>query len=205
MASRTESRAAELDTERIAAAALRIVDASGVSGFTMRAVAEALGVTPMALYHHVADKAALAALVIDAAAREIPFPTPIGDWRRDLMAMAQWSRRSTLAHPGAGRLRGAYGVWTPSVLQMTERWVGLWRQSGLSLDAAVRAANISSAAIVGLIGYEVAGREMAVPDPAMLAQLPNARLAFTARHDRAAAFEVAVRALIDGLSRELSA
>jgi AcrR family transcriptional regulator len=194
-------RAPDLDTDRIAAAALRIVDAEGVRGFTMRAVAEALGVTPMALYHHVADKEALAALVIDAASREIPFPSPIGDWREDLLAMARWSRRATLSHPGVGRLRSAYGVWTPSILQMTEHWVGLWRQSGLALDAAVRAANISSAAIVGLVGNEAARREMAIPDAAMLAQLPNARLAFAAKHDPVEAFETAVRALIDGLRR----
>jgi AcrR family transcriptional regulator len=202
MASKTQSRTAELTTDRIAAAALKVVDEGGVSAFTMRAVAEALGVTPMALYHHVADKAALAALVIDAAAREAPFPNPTGDWREDLMAMARWSRRTTLAHPGVGRLRSARGVWTPTILQMTERWVGLWQQSGLPLDASVRAANVSSAAIVGLIAYETAGRDMTIPDASMLAQLPNARLAFTAKHDRAAAFDMAVRALVDGLARE---
>ena len=69
------------------------------------------------------------------------------------------------------------------------------------LDAAVRAANISSAAIVGLVGNEAARREMAIPDAAMLAQLPNARLAFAAKHDPVEAFETAVRALIDGLRR----
>jgi AcrR family transcriptional regulator len=192
-------RAPELDADRIAAAALRIVDADGVRGFTMRAVAEALGVTPMALYHHVADKAALAALVIDAAAREIAFPSPTGDWREDVLAMARWSRQTTLSHPGVGRLRSAYGVWTPSVLRMTEHWVALWRQSGLPLDAAVRAANVSSAAIVGLVASESAWREMAFPDQTLLDQLPNARLAFAARHDPAAAFDLAVTALIDGL------
>ncbi|HZC15515.1 MAG TPA: TetR/AcrR family transcriptional regulator C-terminal domain-containing protein [Caulobacteraceae bacterium] len=194
-----KSRAPDLAADRIAAAALRVVDTEGVRGFTMRAVAEALGVTPMAIYHHVADKAALAALVIDAAAREIPFPNPTGDWREDLLAMARWSRQTTLSHPGVGRLRSAHGVWTPAILQMTERWVGLWQQSGLPLDAAVRAANVSSAAIVGLVGYEIAVREMATPEAAMLVHLPNARLAFTAKHDPAEAFELAVHALIDGL------
>jgi AcrR family transcriptional regulator len=199
MAIKTEARAPDLGLDRIAAAALKVVDQGGVSAFTMRAVADGLGVTPMALYHHVADKAALAALVIDAAAREVPFPDPTGDWREDLMAMARWSRRTTMAHPGVARLRSAYGVWTPAILMMTERWVSLWQQSGLPLSAAVRAANVSSAAIVGLINYETAAREMTVPDAELLAQLPNARLAFTAKHDRARDFEMAVKALIDGL------
>jgi hypothetical protein len=34
--------------------------------------------------------------------------------------------------------------------------------------------------------------------------LPNARLAFAARHDRDEAFEMAVRAVINGLSQEPS-
>jgi hypothetical protein len=42
---------------------------------------------------------------------------------------------------------------------------------------------------------------MAIPDAAMLAQLPNARLAFAAKHNPVEAFETAVRALIDGLRR----
>lgn len=204
MATGIAERVEDLDAGRIAAAALRVVDQGGAGAFTMRAVAEALGVTPMALYHHVADKAALAALVIDAAAREVPFPTPTGDWREDLMAMARWSRQTTFAHPEVGRLRSAYGVWTPAILQMTEHWVALWRQSGLVLEAAVRAANVSSAAIVGLVSYEIAGRHMVPPDSAALALLPNARLAFTAKHDREQAFELAVRALIDGLSQSSS-
>jgi hypothetical protein len=54
------------------------------------------------------------------------------------------------------------------------------------------------------MGQEIAGRDRAGPDAALLALLPNARLAFTAKHDRKDAFEMAVRALIDGLRRELS-
>jgi AcrR family transcriptional regulator len=204
MVRRTKPRAQDLDIGRIAAAALAVVDAGGVEAFTMRAVADALGVTPMALYHHVVDKQALAALVIDAASREIPFPDSTGDWRNDLIAMARWSRQITLAHPGVGRLRSAYGVWTPAVLQMTERWFGLWQQSGLPLDAAVRAASVSSAAIVGLVGQETAGREMTAPDATLLDHLPNARLAFATKHNQKEAFEMAVRALINGLSQELS-
>ena len=83
--------ASELDAARIAAAALAVADAQGAGGFTMRAVAEALGVTPMALYHHVEDKAALAALLVDAAIRQHPLPPPTGVWRDDLWTIARWT------------------------------------------------------------------------------------------------------------------
>src|SRR5690349_12942228 len=107
----------ELDTDRIAAAALSVVDKHGVGGFTMRAVADALRVTPMALYHHVKDKAALASLVVDAAIRQHPLPPPLGAWREDLWTMAKWIRQGTLAHPQVGHLRREHHVWTPAMLQ----------------------------------------------------------------------------------------
>ena len=197
------ARLIELDAERIAATALSVVDKHGVAGFTMRAVARVLGVTPMALYHHIGDKAGLAALVVDAASNEVSLPPPTGDWREDMWRMAQWTRRATMAHPAVRRLRSAYRIWTPAVLHMTERWMSLWQQSGLALKAAVRGARISSIAITGLVEQELATREMAPPDPSALTMLPSARLVFTNVSNRDADFEIVVRALIDGLYERL--
>ncbi|HXQ45444.1 MAG TPA: TetR/AcrR family transcriptional regulator C-terminal domain-containing protein [Caulobacteraceae bacterium] len=200
-----KARVAELDRERIAAAALAVADAGGIEGFTMRAVADALGVTPMALYHHVADKAALAALLVDAAISEHPLPEPTGAWRDDLWTIARWTRESRRAHPAVARIRRAYHVWTNASLQMTERWLSLWQQSGLALDDALTAATTSSMAIVGLVEEEAMFQEMARPEAPALSWLPNARLMFNVRRNRDAAFELAVRALIDGLYARLIA
>jgi AcrR family transcriptional regulator len=193
----------DLDRDRIAAAALAVADEHGIEGFTMRAVADALGVTAMALYHHLADKAALAALVVDAAIRERPLAPPTGVWRDDLWAMADWMRRGTLAHPAVGELRRVYRVWTPAILPMTERWLSLWQQSGLELDDAVIAATTSSMAIAGLVAEEAVFRKLDTPDTTMLASYPNARLVFSATHDRNAEYELLVRSLIDGLHARL--
>jgi AcrR family transcriptional regulator len=191
--------AIELDPDRIAAAALAVADAHGVSGFTMRAVAQALGVTPMALYHHVEDKAALAALLVDAAIGERPLPPPTGVWRDDLWTIARWMRDSRAAHPAVAQIRRAYRVWTSATLEMTERWLVHWRQSGLAPDKAVVAATTSSLAIVGIVEEESVFRGLARPAGDALSQLPSARQMFEARHDRDAEFELLVRALIDGL------
>ena len=194
---------AELDPGRIAAAALAVADAEGAAGFTMRAVAQALGVTPMALYHHVQDKAALASLLVDAAIREHPLPPPTGDWRDDLWTIARWTRDSRAAHPAVAHIRRAYRVWTGASLEMTERWLGHWRESGLAPDRALAAATTSSLAIVGIVEEESVFRELARPGDDALAQLPGARQVFAARHDRDAEFELLVRALIDGLHARL--
>jgi TetR/AcrR family tetracycline transcriptional repressor len=195
--------ATELDPARIAVAALAVADASGAAGFTMRAVAQALGVTPMALYHHVEDKAALAALLVDAAISHHPLPPPTGVWQDDLWTIAHWMRESRAAHPAVAHIRRAYRVWTGASLEMTERWVGHWRQSGLSPDKALIAATTSSLAIVGIVEEESVFRDLARPADDAVAELPNARKMFEARHDRDAEFELLVRALIDGLHARL--
>ena len=78
---------AELDRDRIVKAALAIAGREGADGLTMRALADELGVTATALYHHVADKKALIALMVDAVVTEQVLPAPTGDWREDLWRM----------------------------------------------------------------------------------------------------------------------
>jgi AcrR family transcriptional regulator len=194
---------AELDKDRIAAAALAIADKHGVDGFTMRAVADALDVTPMALYHHVQDKAALVTLLVDTVIRKHPLPPTTGAWQGDLLSMAQWMRQSMVKHPVVAQLRHAYNVWTPAMLQMTERWLSLWQQSTLDLEDAVLAATTSSMAITGLVKEEMIFYTMKHPGNEMLAWLPNVRVMFNAEPNRDAQFELAVRSLIDGLHARL--
>jgi AcrR family transcriptional regulator len=195
---------AELDKDRIATAALGIADKYGVEGFTMRAVANALDVSPMALYHHVRDKAGLVTLLVDTAIRKNPLPPTTGVWQDDLLSMAQWMRQSMLNHPVVAQLRHAFNVWTPAMLQMTERWLSLWQQSALNLENAVIAATTSSMAITGLVKEEMIFYTMQHPANEMLAWLPNIRVMFNTVPDRDAQFELAVRSLIDGLHARLT-
>jgi AcrR family transcriptional regulator len=195
----------ELDLDTIAAAGLAVADACGPKDFTMRAVADRLGVTSMALYHYVTDKRALVELVVDGVIRERPLPAPTGEWREDLWQMARWMRDMTRAHPTVSHLRRLHQVWTPSVLPMTEQWFSLWRQSGLSFDDAILAGTVGSMAVIGLVEEEQLFLEMDHPKPDALAATPNARTAFERKPDRDAEFELVVRSLIDGLLIRLTA
>ena len=118
--------------------------------------------------------------------------------------MAHWMRSSRRAHPVVSHIRRAYGVWTNASLQMTERWLSLWQQSGLPLEQAVVAATTSSLAIVGMVEEESAFSELTRPTDAELAWSPNARMVFDARPDRDAEFELLVRSLIEGLHARLA-
>jgi TetR/AcrR family tetracycline transcriptional repressor len=197
---------ADLDLERIAAAALAVADERGAEGFTMRAVADALGVSPMALYHHVEDKAALAALVVEAALNERELPAPTGQsWQDGLYEMALWTRDLWLTHPGVTRIRSEHHVWwTPTMFAVADRWVNLWQQSGLDLDDALAAATMSSLAISGAVDAETAVAATDLPDPPALKWTPAARALFTRKRDPAADFELLVRSVIDGLFARLS-
>jgi TetR/AcrR family tetracycline transcriptional repressor len=194
----------QLNTDLIAAAAFSILKKRGVAGFTMRAVARALSVTPMALYGHVRDKAGLAELVVNAAIIQRPLPAPTGVWQEDLWMIARWTRESRHAHPALAELQRAYRIWTPAMFQHAERWVSLWQQSGLDPEQALLAAGTSSLAIAGLVDQESIFREWVRPKHAMLSSMPNARRLLTADYEPAKSFELGVRSIIEGLHTCLS-
>jgi AcrR family transcriptional regulator len=196
---------AGLDLQRIASAGLAIVDKWGAEGLTIRAVAEALEVTPMALYHHVQNKSALVALVVETALRERPLPIPNGDdWKEDLWEQARWVHESMRAHPAVARLRLEYNVWTPAALTLGEHWISLWQRSGLDMERAAQAALASSLAVVGVVHHELVHRDFIPPDDTALSWLPKMRFIFDADIDAASGFELLVRSVIDGLYARLA-
>ena len=65
----------QLSQERIVAAALAVAKRVGFDRLTMRALADELGVTPMAAYYYVSSKDQLLELVADAVASDAkPLP-----------------------------------------------------------------------------------------------------------------------------------
>ena len=100
--SRADEREAHPLSERdILETALRVIRRDGGEKFSMRALATELGVTPMAIYHHVPNKAALVSKLGDLVLADAPLPPPTGrDWQRELKryAVEGWARLA--AHPG---------------------------------------------------------------------------------------------------------
>jgi len=96
-----EERADRLTREQIVAAAVRLTRASGMANLTMRALAEELGVTPMATYYYVHNKDELIDLVTDAVMASIPVPEPTsGTWDERLWQLNRASRKAMARHPG---------------------------------------------------------------------------------------------------------
>jgi AcrR family transcriptional regulator len=82
-------------------AALRIVEERGFSGLTMRALATELGLSPMAVYHHVRSKDELVRLAADSVLRQVEMPGPEhGDWAAQILLLNQRYRAAHLRYPG---------------------------------------------------------------------------------------------------------
>ncbi|GIG66996.1 TetR/AcrR family transcriptional regulator [Phytomonospora endophytica] len=96
-------RPAELDVDRVLGAALDLADRHGLPGVTLPKVAEALGVTKMALYRYVGSKDELLVLLADHAMPPPPEPTD-GPWRPALHAWAEGNREVYRLHPWLARV-----------------------------------------------------------------------------------------------------
>ena len=69
-------RRTALSRERIAAAAVALIDGEGLDALSMRRLGAALGVEAMSLYRHFPSKAALLEAVVARLLAELPVPAP---------------------------------------------------------------------------------------------------------------------------------
>jgi AcrR family transcriptional regulator len=131
---------AALDRERIVEAAVDVMDARGAEGMTARAVAAALGVTPMALYRHFPNMEALGVAVFERVIGEARLLEGEGE-PLDAFLVETFSRiyDAFVAHPGALRLlstpaslsAAALGVMTRCMERLDEGGLGAERAAAL--------------------------------------------------------------------------
>jgi AcrR family transcriptional regulator len=92
-----------LTREWVVDAALAIADRDGIDAVTLRRLAETLGVTPMALYHHIRDKGHLLDLMASRLLGDLDVSPPDDDtpWHESLSAIGQRFLALVEAHPAA--------------------------------------------------------------------------------------------------------
>lgn len=99
------TRRGQLSRERVLAEAMKLADAEGLQALTMRRIASALEVDPMALYRHVKSRDALLDGLVEQLWREVPMPNrDSDDWVGPLRSYAQDVRSAIDAHPGVASL-----------------------------------------------------------------------------------------------------
>jgi AcrR family transcriptional regulator len=133
-----EDRAARtpLSRERVVRTAVAVADAHGVDAVSMRRVAHELGVDPMSLYNHVANKEDLLDGMANLVVAEIDL-TPAGDeWKPALRARVLEAREMLSRHPWAAQVIETRSTAAPAILQYFEAALGILRDGGFSLDLA---------------------------------------------------------------------
>ncbi len=95
---------APLDRDSVVAAAVAFADEHGTDALSMRKLAASLGYEVMSLYNHVANKAEVLSLMVDAVAAEIPALDPAADPIVAVRTLAVDTRAALVRHPWAAGL-----------------------------------------------------------------------------------------------------
>jgi AcrR family transcriptional regulator len=100
---------------------------------SLRRVAAELGTGTTSLYRYIVNKDELFDLMIDSTIGESEPPSPTGDWRVDLQAIAYENRAMVLRHPWLAMLPAARPTLGPKSLAWLE--AAYATLDGLGLDA----------------------------------------------------------------------
>jgi AcrR family transcriptional regulator len=211
-----------LSKERVLATAVALADEGGVDAVSMRKIAQALGVVPMALYKHVANKNELLDGMIDVLVREIDPPAGNPDWKTVIRRRVLSARRMLLRHPWApevieSRMKARAGP-TPVVMEYLDSMIGIFRAGGFSIDLVHHAMHVMGSRLMGFsqeLFVDNSDREPdpdAIPPEEMAARYPHiTELAMAVAHDQESVvgsgcddqfeFEFALDLTLDGLER----
>ncbi len=147
-------RRPRLDRETILAAAAELVARDGLDGLSMRRLAAALGVAPMATYRHFADRAAIVDALIDAAATGIRIPAPTGDWRTDLSGIARALRVTLMSQPALVEVVISRPALGPGAIYLAEAAYAVFVPAGFGPRTTDRAANLLFGYVLGFAALE---------------------------------------------------
>jgi AcrR family transcriptional regulator len=121
-----------LTADAVVQAAVEIADADGLAAVTMRAVAERLGFTTMALYRYFPNKEALCDAIVDAGMGLPPRPNrPDDDWRAEVTRWAHAKRAMLCGRPWLAELPFVAAPHGPNWLSWLEALAESLSRTGL--------------------------------------------------------------------------
>jgi AcrR family transcriptional regulator len=122
-----------LSRDAIVEAALRLLDREGAHGFSMRRLADELGVGAGAIYWHVENKEQLLQHVFDRVIGDLPMPRPDQKrWREQIKQAARDEREMMTRHPGIAQLSFGRIPLGPNAVRYMEWHLSILRAGGLS-------------------------------------------------------------------------
>jgi AcrR family transcriptional regulator len=200
-----------LSRERIADAAMALVDREGLDALSFRRLAADLGCEAMSIYHHVPSKAHLMDTLIDIMLAEIVVPTAAAeaDWMERLRMSAHSFRAMALKHPEFFSYFAVHRLNTMRGVTFIDAVIGILREAGFSDGDAARYFReigyyLTGAALDETAGYAKGPSAVEPVGEAVImssfAHLAAAAPYFQPKHFQET-FEVGLEMLLDAIQR----
>jgi AcrR family transcriptional regulator len=171
MTERKNATRKPLSRARVLQTAVALADEAGPEAFSMRGLAQELGVVPMALYKHVANKDELLDGMVDIVFSEIELPSEDLDWRSAMRGRAISTREALKRHSWAiGMMESRHPG--PANLRSHNAVMGCLREAGFSFEMAVHAYSVQDAYIYGFALQE---RDLGFETPASAGEAAQRR------------------------------
>ena len=145
----TEVARVRLSRDRVLRTAMAVADAGGLASLTIRSLAQDLGVKPMSIYHHVANKDEILDGVIDLVFAEIDLPAPGVAWRPALHSLAIAKREVLRRHFWAIPLMESRARPGPANLRHHDTVLATLRRGGFSVVGAAHAYSLIDSFVYG--------------------------------------------------------
>ncbi|WP_244620008.1 TetR/AcrR family transcriptional regulator [Mesorhizobium sp. NFR06] len=130
-------------------AAFEVIEREGLSGFSMRKLAAALGCEAMSIYHHFPSQAHLYEALVDRLIGRLKMPDPDLPWRERMRIAVLDYRRIGREHPAFATYFLSYRMNSPTCLAYINGIVGLFNDGGFNQEMAAR--------LFRAIGYYLGG------------------------------------------------
>jgi AcrR family transcriptional regulator len=219
-------RRVRLNRNRVLQAAVSLADQAGIDELSMRRLGQELGVVPMALYKHVANKEELLDGMVEVIVSEIDPAVGDADWKNAVRLRVLSARAVLQRHRWARQVLESRTNQTPVVLGYMDSFIAMFLAGGLSVDLTHHVMHAMGSRIWGFTQelfddsagpgggapVEMAPEAQAAVFEEMAARYPNIlQVATAASHDEGSVvgrgcddqfeFEFALDLLLDGFER----
>lgn len=203
-------RPRSLTPDRLATAALAVIDRDGLDALTMRTMARELGMATMSVYRYVADRAELEALVVDHVLAAVDVAPPAGDWRAAITTLVVRLRAAVVEHPGTVPLLLRHRHSSPASLRWIEATLTVLTAAGFrGLDRVIAQRTVVSF-LLGALQNDYYGplsgagtaamARLSTADFPLLAQTAAAARSLAADEELRRGLDVVLRGLVPAAS-----
>jgi TetR/AcrR family tetracycline transcriptional repressor len=143
---------ARLNKDTLVTTALDLADTEGLDAVTTRRVAQAHGVTPMALYRHFRDKEALLDALAERLLADVTPPAPDGrPWHEQTRDLFDACLAALRPHPAAAGLVMSRVLSSEPGLALAERTLALLAEGGFPVNEAAETGTQALCSLVTLV------------------------------------------------------